>query len=208
MHKPLVIVFEGMDYSGKTTVTERLSRELNEAGYHTALFRDPGSTILSERIRAIVKDKTVPCTPEQQLLLFTAARSALAEAVNAALANGKHVLLDRWVYSTVAYQSFGGGISRHLIENLAVTFAPVVVNHAIYLDVRPDEAAARKASRAGNEADRFDQSDIEFKDRVRLGYETQVRERKLVRIDANGPVDVVYRSVIGLVWFKLTSNPD
>ena len=110
------LTIEGADGAGKTTHCSLLSEALNEIGLEVVSVREPGGTIVGEKIRKIVKgsEKISPLT---ELLLFQAARSELVEKViSPAIKNNKVVIADRFMDSTLAYQGFGRGINLKDIE--------------------------------------------------------------------------------------------
>lgn len=194
----MIIVLDGIDGSGKTTVASRLQTVLRECagGRRVYLFRDPGGTPAGERLRAVVKDADIPLEPVAQMLVFSAARSQLAhEAVRPVYAEGHIAILDRWWFSTWAYQS-AQGVDPDLIEHVAETTAKVRLRTDLcfWLDVSPEVAVARAT--AGRDEipagrDRFDQRDLAFRRQVRERYEALWKRGLLTRIDADGsPQDV------------------
>lgn len=122
MTQPIVIILEGIDGSGKSTLARNALNYLTNRGRSARLFRDPGGTPAGEAIRALVKSAETPMHQNTQFLLFCAARAELAAAINGYLNAGDDIVLDRWWYSTFAYQG-ASGIERNLIINLAQEFA-------------------------------------------------------------------------------------
>ena len=104
----MLISFEGIDRSGKSTQASVLAEELGDR----ALFvREPGGTRFSERVRGILKDPELPMTAHAEALLFAAARADLVETViKPALADGKVVIADRFIDSSLAYQGVVRGL--------------------------------------------------------------------------------------------------
>ena len=118
MSKGLFIVFEGGEGSGKSTQADCLLQRLSEAGQPAVLVREPGTTTLGLYLREYLKSKR-PLTLDSELLLFAAARAQLvAEEITPALERGITVIADRYTGSTVAYQGFGRGIRRDVIDYL------------------------------------------------------------------------------------------
>lgn len=178
MPAPIVVVLEGLDYSGKTTQCERVRSWLDnfkvENGQPTVIFRDPGGTMLSEQIRKLVKDATLPMSAETQFFLFLASRCDTLRAIEVARQGKRHVVVDRWWPSTFAYQG-ALGIDRDLIVDLAqryTTFAKPFF--MLYLDIPVAVAMERRATqgrRAGDPiADRFDDAAVVFKQKLADGY--------------------------------------
>jgi len=105
------IAFEGIEGAGKSTVSDRVRDRLEDAGLHVVQVREPGGTIVGERIRAILLGHDLSPKPWTEALLFAAARAQLAtEIVGPALDDGSWVLSDRSVYSSLAYQGVGRGL--------------------------------------------------------------------------------------------------
>ena len=113
-----LITFEGIDGSGKTTQINLLEKKFIEAGYSFIIFREPGGTELSEKIREILLDRNnMQLSSITESLLFVAARSQLmSEKIMPALNNDQLVICDRFMDSTVAYQGYGRGLNKGLIS--------------------------------------------------------------------------------------------
>lgn len=205
----MIVVLDGIDGCGKTTLAIRLARALEAVGWTVKALRDPGGTETGEQIRALVKDARVPMDPHTQMLLFSAARCELAhQAITPWLLGqglGRVVVLDRWWFSTFAYQTtqgVAGGLIRAVAEGTA--WIPLDPALCFWLDVPVREAQARRA-RATSDAgahDRFDQRGVEFATRVRDGYERLYRDRLLTRIDADHPPEAVFADV----WAKVQTE--
>ena len=188
MSNGLFIVFEGGEGSGKSTQAERLLQRISEAGSQAVLVREPGTTTLGLYLREYLKSKR-PLTLESELLLFAAARAQLvAEEIRPTLERGITVVADRYTGSTVAYQGFGRGIRRDVIDYLNdyvtggldpdVTFlldtAPTeglerVGSPQLQMALLPqDNADVGRADIAGHR--RFEDQAMGFHNRVRRGY--------------------------------------
>jgi len=170
------IVFEGPDGAGKSTQIRLLAESLKSLGYHVALTREPGGTRIGEEIRKLLHN---PDYTEMQalteLFLFSGDRAQhTLQVVGPALKNGKIVLGDRSVISTLAYQGFGGG--RDMEEILALSRIACGqffrIDLVIYLDVPVEIGLARRQAAAalGKEFTRIDAQAIAYHERVRQGY--------------------------------------
>ena len=197
MAEALFIVFEGGEGSGKSTQAERLQERLVNEGRQAVLLREPGTTALGLYLREYLKSKR-PITLEAELLLFAAARAQLvSDEIKPALQKGVTVIADRYTGSTVAYQGFGRGASREVVDyvNDYVT-GGLIPDATFFLDIDPKDGLQRVGSLQlrlafspeestgagrGDEVERrrFEDQSLAFHDRVRRGY------RELARTGAN-----------------------
>src|SRR4051794_16978757 len=141
-HRGRLITIEGIDGAGKTTLAERLVSALPGA----RLLREPGGVGLSERVRALVKDPGLTVDARAEALLYAAARAQLVhERVLPLLESGTHVLLDRFVDSSLAYQGAGRGLGvREIAELNRFGTAGLVPDRTLYLRVPPAVGASRR----------------------------------------------------------------
>jgi dTMP kinase len=188
-----LITFEGIDGSGKGTQIRLLRKHLVRAGIEPVLFREPGGTRLSERVRSVLLDPDLHIEPLAELFLFSAARSQLcAEEIRPLLDRGKVVMLDRFFDSTVAYQGGGREIGdfEWLTEfNRRVT-GDLTPDRTYYLRVSTDEAFRRRRHRTD---DRLEAGGAEFFERVAASYERIAREHpdRVLVIDGDGTPDEI-----------------
>ena len=121
MKNGIIISFEGPDGAGKTTVLEILAPLLKqEYNYNLITTREPGGVEISERIRDVILDVNhTSMDGKTELLLYMAARRQhFVEKILPAIANGKIVLIDRFIDSSVAYQGAGRGLAIEMIDSL------------------------------------------------------------------------------------------
>jgi len=124
----MLITFEGIDGSGKSTQAKRLYEHLKSLGYKVSLYRDPGSTELAEKIRELILGFEID--PTTELLLFECARSSLMwEKILPDLRDGKVVIVDRFIDSTMAYQGYGREINLGTVN---------ILNHIAIRGRKPD----------------------------------------------------------------------
>ncbi len=164
----LLVVFEGIEGSGKSTQSSALARRLQQAGVPVAAVHEPGSTAIGEEISRLLKTGD-DIDPLSELFLFSAARSLLIGSVIApALERGEVVVCDRYIYSTAAYQGYGRGLELaaiHKISNIATR--GIVPDLIVLLDLPPEDGLGRKAA---DTFDRFEREAQVFHRRVRAGY--------------------------------------
>jgi dTMP kinase len=207
MEKGLFITFEGPDGSGKTTVSTAVCRRLEEEGYPVRYTREPGGSAIAEQIRGIILDpQNTEMDARTEALLYAASRRQhLVEKVLPALEQGIHVISDRFVDSSLAYQGTGRRIG---IEEVFAINQFAIEGHmpvkTIYLDVDP-ETGLERIRKGRTYLDRLDQESIEFHERVLEGYREVIRRyaERMIIIDANrAPEEVIedaYRAVKGLL---------
>ncbi len=162
------IVFEGGDGSGKSTQARSLLRRLRRRGAKVLRTHEPGGTLLGQSLRRLLKSGE-PMTPISELLLFEAARAQLVQQViRPFLEQGGVVIADRFTSSTVAYQGYGRGLDRELIERLnREATGGLEPDLTVLLDLPVETALARIGG--GNE-DTFDDAPVDFHRKIRRGY--------------------------------------
>jgi dTMP kinase len=191
----LFVSFEGIDRSGKTTQARLL---VDALGDEAVAVREPGGTAVGERIRALLKDQELTIGPHAEALLFAAARAELvAEVVRPALHDGRVVVSDRFVDSSLAYQGVARGLGVDEIARVNEwACGGLKPDLTIFLELPAHDAAAR----AGEE-DRFEAEGAGLQERVRLAYEelAAAEPQRWRRIDAALPEDEVHAQVLSLV---------
>ena len=160
-----LITVEGIDGSGKSTLCTSLIAEL---GQDAVLLREPGGVVLAERIRELVKDPNLEVSAAAEALLFAAARAQLvSERVKPLLDEGRIVLLDRFVDSSLAYQGAGRGLGIGPVSAInELATGGLVPDRTLLLRVEP-ELAARRMS----EGDRLENSGAAFFSGVAQAYD-------------------------------------
>jgi len=198
LSKGIFITLEGIDGSGKSTQAKRLNEYLCSQGYPVVCTREPGGTILAEAIRSLLLEPRYgPVEARAEVFLYAAARiQHVAERILPALAEGKIVLCDRFVDSSLAYQGFGRGLGVELVRevnNLAI--GGLKPDLTIIIDVPVVVGIRRRKKHA--EIDRLEQEDLAFHRRVREGYlEIANSEPGRVRlIDGNRKPEEVWLQV-------------
>ena len=171
--KGLFISFEGPDGSGKTTQLKKAAAALREQGYEVLESREPGGTVLAEKVRNIVLDPELPINNITEVLLYLAARSEHVEKVLApAVAAGKIVLCDRFSDSTLVYQGLTRGLKVEELTQLRQLndFASngLTPDMTLLFDGRPEVLLGRRDARGVS--DRYENKGLDFQHAIRNGF--------------------------------------
>jgi dTMP kinase len=200
MAGPFYIVFEGAEGCGKSTHARRLGEAID-----AVITRETGGTAIGQRLRDILHDTSVTDLDDRAEALIVAADRAqhFAEVVHPALAAGRHVVSDRSVYSTLAYQGYGRRLPLDELRQvnrwaMGDTWPDLV----LLLTVPVDVAAERLRKR---ELDRFERAGDEFHARVDAGFMAMAADEadRWVVIDATQPKDDVAAAVRAAVHDRL-----
>jgi dTMP kinase len=194
-----LVTIEGLDGAGKTTLAAGLVPALAARGIEAVLLREPGGVALSERIRALVKDPALQVGGAAEALLYAAARAQLVEErVRPLLDEGRWVLLDRFVDSSLAYQGAARGLGVDRVRELN-RFATrgLVPDRTLLLALDPAVGRARLAGR-GEEPDRLEAEDAAFFARIAAAYADLAREEpeRIRVIDAGGAEPAVLAAAL------------
>lgn len=211
MGRGYFITFEGLDGSGKTTQLRRLADWLTASGHRVVTLRQPGSTALGDRLRAVLLDSRSestlgPLSPMAEMALMFADRAqAIAEVIEPALADGAVVLCDRFTDSTEAYQGGGRGlgservldlhraICNNLQPDLTILLLPPLENSLI----RARRRNQRSVRKEGKDENRFERESDEFYARIHRAYEAiAAREpHRVVTIGDDDTIDAIEQRV-------------
>lgn len=208
MKKGLFITFEGVEGAGKTTQIELLKNELDRRGIEYIVTREPGGTAIGEKIRGVLLDpENSEMNYMTELLLYYASRAQhLYEKINRAKESGKVVICDRYSDSTMAYQGYGRGIDKQLIETLnSVVEKGNRPDLTFIIDADPEVTLVRAKRKSGNVGDRLEQESLEFHKRVREGFIAAAeREPKRVAvIDGRKSIEEINSDIIARLFEKL-----
>lgn len=169
----MFVSFEGCEGVGKSTQLRLLREYLDRTGQDAVYVREPGSTKISEQIRGIILDPdNTEMNAMTEALLYAASRAQLVrQVIKPALAEGKLVICDRYVDSSVAYQGYGRDMGAELIKQInapAVDGCMPVLT--VFIDLSPENSW-----RANRNADRLEQESNEFFDKVYRGFVSEIR---------------------------------
>ena len=194
------ITFEGADGGGKSTQVQLAAEWLRKQGYEVVTTREPGGTVLAEKVRELVLDPALPLNTTSQSLLYLAARSEHVEKViRPALDAGKVVLCDRFSDSTLVYQglSLGKGLAELTVLRQLCSFATAGMEPdlTLVLDGRPEKLAKRRELRGVT--DRYEQQGLAFQHRLRDGFLTLAKAEpaRIKVLNAEGSTEEVAEAV-------------
>jgi dTMP kinase len=190
-----LITFEGVDGAGKTTQVHRLEKAL---GKNVVVTREPGGTIISERIREIFLNSD-GMTAQTELLLIAAARAQhVEEVIRPALEANQIVICDRFIDATVAYQGYRGGIDLELIHRLNQTATGGLKPDLTFVLDLPPEIGLQRQQQGRTHRDRLDREPLESHYKVQAGYLAAVKAEphRVKLIDATQSRDAVHADLL------------
>ena len=204
MNKGAFITLEGPEGSGKTTIVKMIEKYLSENNIEYISTREPGGINISEQIRDVIlnKDNVAMDARTEALLYVASRRQHLAERVIPAIKEGKVVICDRFIDSSLAYQGYARGIG--IDEVMAINEFAIdgyMPDLTLYLDIEPEEGLKRISKNNEREVNRLDLEALDFHKKVREGY-FKLLERypnRIKKINANQPVDKVFEEVKGFL---------
>ena len=195
----IFITFEGGEGAGKSTQLTRLAERLRATGKGVLSLREPGGTPFGEKMRDVLKQPGSAIRPAAEALLFASCRAQLvADVIAPALAAGQVVLCDRFIDSTVAYQSGGRGLDRGLIEAAnRLACGAVRPDLTILLDLDPTRGLGRASVRDHGQPDCFEVLGAEFHRQVRALYHALAKEEpgRFFVVDAARPPEAVEEEI-------------
>ncbi|MGN1054328.1 MAG: dTMP kinase [Erysipelotrichaceae bacterium] len=202
MKKGYFITFEGPDGSGKTTVCNAVYQRLKDMGYDVVHTREPGGIEIAEKIRDIILDpQNVMMDAKTEALLYAASRRQhLVEKVIPSIEDGKVVICERFVDSSLAYQGYGRELGFDEVLSInKFAIGDYFPDMTVYLDVDEKIGLERIKDRAFK--DRLDQESIDFHHRVNEGYQKviDVFKDRVSIVDASKPLDSVIEDALSRV---------
>lgn len=203
------ITFEGVEGSGKSTILQLIKEYVEDKkGIEVITTREPGGIEIAEKIRCLILDtKNTDMDARTEALLYAAARRQhLVEKVIPALEEGKMILCDRFVDSSLAYQGYARGIGMEEILNINRFAITNYMPHlTIYFDLDPELGLERIKANKEREVNRLDLEEIDFHHKVRQGYLilTKRFSERMVSIDANQSIEDVYTHVKNIIEERL-----
>ncbi len=199
MKNGLFISIEGLDGSGKTTQIQGIKTYFENRDIQPVLLREPGGTKIGEKIRHILLDpKNIEMDSVSEMLLYAASRAQnVAENILPALDEGKVVICDRFIDSSIVYQGYGRELD--VDEVLNVNLAAVrhrLPDITFFLDKNPE--ASLKRRKEATQADRLENEEIEFHIRVYKGYMELCRKypKRIIKLDAENCIEAINKKIV------------
>jgi len=201
------IVIEGAEGVGKTTMVQLLGTQLQAAGLPVRIMREPDSQndLTARNIRHLTQDPRYPMNTRTEVLLYNAARSQSLEVIRQAVANGVICLVDRSYLTTLAVQYYGrGDVQDYQRINDIIDFAIGDMQPDLMVVLDAPVPVLRERVKSRFSAERFDNLDEAFLERVRAGYLWEAKQRNLPVVYATDNVDTVFKNVWQHVATTLT----
>lgn len=190
----MLITFEGIDGSGKSTLIKQVGEYLKSKNLNTLITYEP----YDEDIRNLIKSGKY--LPKAELALFTADRvQHIENIILPALKDNMIVLCDRFIDSTIAYQFGGNGISPDIIKAMyKLLNYPIYPERTYYLDIPISEAMFRISKRYSKEYDKYDCQSYEFYQNIQIGYKQAIREdpSRFCTVNANRSINKILSDII------------
>lgn len=214
-HRSMFITLEGVDGSGKTTQSRRLAEWLRaEQSADVVLTREPGGTELGTQIRKMLLDPHGNPGTATELLLYAADRAEhVDKVIRPALTRGAHVICDRYLDSTIAYQGHGRGHDLATLKMLhKIATDDLMPDITFVIDVPPD-LGAHRVHQAKGSADRLEQAGEAFHTAVRTGYFEVAFDNphRCILIDGRRDENTVFDLILEVMQFRFrewTRAPD
>lgn len=196
------ITFEGCEGSGKSTQLRLLGEYLNEKKTDHVFTREPGGNPVSEKIRAIILDRNnAGMTDECEALLYAASRvQVLNDVIKPALQEGKLVVCDRYVDSSLAYQGIARGLGLEFVESInSYAMKNFMPDATVFLDIDPVSAFKRKHGADKN--DRIERAGLAFHEKVYKGYKILEKRypERFISVDCSGDKYSTHKKIIKIL---------
>jgi dTMP kinase len=196
----MFITFEGLDFCGKSTQVNLLEEFFLKRNEKVKIIREPGGTLISEKIRSILLDnRNNEMEIETEILLFSASRAQLVrEIIRPHLGNNYHIIADRFHDSTFAYQGYGRQIPLEFVTKInQFAVGNTIPDLTFFIDIPVAVVNKRKLLISGRELDRIETSKDNFYNRVREGYCYLLKNEKRFRqIDGLLSIESIHKEII------------
>jgi len=205
--KGLFITFEGPDGSGKSTQITRLKEYLSSKGYDVLLVREPGGTRISEQIRSVILDtENKGMHPICEAMLYAASRAQLThQVIIPALEEGRMVIADRFVDSSIVYQGYARGLGEEMVATInSYATGGLAPDITFLINIPAEVGIARKNNQ--QKLDRLEEEGISFHKKVHEGYNRlKDKNNRIVEIDGTKSIDEIAREIEAIITERLSN---
>lgn len=203
----MFITFEGIEGSGKSTQIRMLKEALLAKQHEVIVLREPGGTILGEKVREAFLEKTIEkISVETETFLLYASRKHLDQnLLKPSLASKKFVICDRYYDATEAYQCYGKGLSREFFQSLNKICNLSKPEMTFYIDITSEISRERISNR---ERDRMEAEEVDFFNKVREGYQkiTEENIERIYKINGIDTIENIHKKILELVGEKIGTS--
>ena len=205
--KGLFLSLEGGEGSGKTEQGKKLKEHFEEQGHNVLLTREPGGHHLAEQIRHLLLNENVKdMDSTTEALLYSAARREhFIHVIMPALQEGKTVISDRFIDSSLVYQGIVRGVGFQHVYHINMTaIQNNLPDYTLLLDVDP-RIALKRIDKEKREVNRFDEASLEFHQQVRYGYKFLAKTfpERFITIKADKPKEQVFEEMTSILKKRL-----
>ena len=190
MSKKPIIVFEGIEGSGKTFHLNNIARYLKKKRISFIKIREPGGNYNSEKIRKLILNKKSNFNPTTDLLLYLAARNENINIIIKKYFKKKVILIDRFVDSTIAYQHYGMGVNLNLIKNINKVILKGIKVDFTFLNYVSNKNMKKRLLKRKN-LNRYDRFNMKFYQKVQSGYFKISKQNKTKYFLVNSNLSIV-----------------
>ena len=190
MSKKPIIVFEGIEGSGKTFHLNNIARYLKKKRISFIKIREPGGNYNSEKIRKLILNKKSNFNPTTDLLLYLAARNENINIIIKKHFKKKVILIDRFVDSTTAYQHYGMGVNLNLIKNINKVILRGIKGDFTFLNYVSNKNMKKRLLKRKN-LNRYDRFNMKFYQKVQSGYFKISKQKKTKYFLVNSNLSIV-----------------
>ena len=190
MSKKPIIVFEGIEGSGKTFHLNNIARYLKKKRISFIKIREPGGNYNSEKIRKLILNKKSNFNPTTDLLLYLAARNENINIIIKKYFKKKVILIDRFVDSTIAYQHYGMGVNLNLIKNINKVILKGIKVDFTFLNYVSNKNMKKRLLKRKN-LNRYDRFNMKFYQKVQSGYFKISKQKKTKYFLVNSNLSIV-----------------
>ena len=194
MSKKLIIVFEGIEGSGKSLHIKNVAKYLKKKNKNFILIREPGGSINSEKIRRVILSNKSTFNKYTDLLLYLSARSENIELIKENIGK-KIILIDRFSDSTIAYQHYGMGVNLKLIKSVNdFLLKGINVNFTFLNTVNKKNMKSRLMKRKN--LNRYDKFNYSFYEKVQKGFLKILKKKPKRYMQINSNLNINYNKMI------------